>query len=136
MRDCDRKSLFPPSLCISFAGVKLPDSIYGPLSGSIPVLPLLMSGLVISTFTPLPPTIRPCIYLVDPSRTASERARLVWAGIRRSAIKLFRSDRNAPEAGADLLLDGAKFGIKRSNLDSSLYISQQATNDLMDQDFH
>lgn len=34
-------------------------------------------------------------------------------------------------------LDGAKFGIKRSNgSSSSLYISQQATNDLMDQDFH
>lgn len=34
-------------------------------------------------------------------------------------------------------LDGAKFGIKRSNdWSSSLYISQQATNDLMDEDFY
>lgn len=122
---CQKESL-PIFVYLSQSVVKLPyhppppPSFPGSLSGRIPVPPPV-SGLNQQQ----PPS---CTYLVGSGRLGRDQR------LRNKTAQVWQKCTLSRSWSP---LDGAKFGIKRSNSSSSpLYISQQATNDLMDQDFH
>lgn len=106
-----------------------------PLSGSLSasLLSLLMSGLVISTFSP-----HHILYISGWPWQDWQWTCLSWLGWDHQLCnKTAQVWQKCTLSRSWSPLDRAKFGIKRSNgWSSSLNISQQTTNDLMDQDFH